>query len=214
MVTVPLKYKLIISGVVAMLVFGAGCWTGWRLRKPLIGTAMPTAQINLPDGSIVAGTTVDPTAKPVMQVPSGQTVLHQGQIKVVPSSSGAAKVPTSGAPLQGGNNPGASLPATPTTIDWALLQDQQGQDHLEVKSPDGTITSVTDVVVRPNPVIPDRPWAAGVLYGVSTTGKDYGAWVERDLSRLRVGLEGIQSQQFTGRNEFRVNARVGWRFSF
>lgn len=75
----------------------------------------------------------------------------------------------------------------PTTVTTSLVQEGQGLRAI-TSSPDGPVATGSDVVIRPlNMEPPPRLWAAGASF--EPVHGRYGAWVERDFGRLRVGSE-------------------------
>ena len=58
-------------------------------------------------------------------------------------------------------------------------------------------------------IVPPRPWAAGVIYGTSST---VGAFLERDLGPIRAGVDVVRRVLPAGPATVDATARVGWCF--
>ena len=145
--------KLYVALALFLIAFGLGLGAGWKLYspKPLTPSATaPEKEIRQQDDSVVLERKNDPTAKPAMSIPRGDTVERVGSVTVQPSS--VAMAPTSGS-VQQGNAP--LLPSLPpiVRIDWALVKEPDGGQRLIVKTPDGKIVGGEDIIVsQPSPV--------------------------------------------------------------
>src|SRR3546814_7712432 len=86
--------------------------------------------------------------------------------------------------------------------DLSLVQ-QDGGRRVIASSPDGTVIGGVDVPITQT-LLPPTPhrWAAGANY--DPFGQRYGAWVERDFGRLRVGADVNQSDRFVMEARVRV----------
>lgn len=94
----------------------------------------------------------------------------------------------------------------PVRVDLSLIREGDGR-RVVASSPDGEIISALDMpIVAALMPAPARPWAAGGSY--DPIQRRYGAWVERDIARLRVGADVVQTE--TG--QLKAMVRVGWRF--
>ena len=58
-------------------------------------------------------------------------------------------------------------------------------------------------------IVPPRPWAAGVIYGTSST---VGAFIERDLGPFRAGVDVVRHVLPAGTATIDASARLGWSF--
>ena len=58
-------------------------------------------------------------------------------------------------------------------------------------------------------IVPPRPWAAGVIYGTSST---VGAFLERDLGPFRAGVDVVRHVLPAGTATIDASARLGWSF--
>ena len=94
----------------------------------------------------------------------------------------------------------------PVRFDLSLIREGDGR-RVVASSPDGAVLSALDVPILPGLLPPPaRPWAAGGSYNPVT--RRGGAWVERDIARLRLGADVIQAE--TG--ELTAMVRLGWRW--
>jgi len=92
-------------------------------------------------------------------------------------------------------------------VDLSLVRDDEGGQRVIASSPDGTVTRALDVPIYPALLPPPvRPWAAGLSY--DPFGSRGGVWIERDVSRIRIGADLQQSDD----GDIRGLVRVGWRF--
>lgn len=82
----------------------------------------------------------------------------------------------------------------PVRTDLSLIQ-QDGGRRVIASSPDGTVTSGMDMPIEAALLPPaPRKWATGVNY--DPFGRRYGGWLERDVGRLRFGVDVNQSDRF------------------
>lgn len=191
------------------LVFGLGFGAGYKLfRSTPTPPEKPVKAIVQSDGSLVVARTVDGAAKPLLEVPSGYRVLHQGAVVVAlrPAAAPANSKAGTADPLP------TIQPST--ALDWELIQGGDGDDRLVVKSPDGTVVSATDVAVgseRPAPK--ELKWSAGGIYGLNTSGgKSVGVFVDHDWKFLRTGVE-VTKETFTiVKTEWVVRGKFGIRW--
>lgn len=168
----------------ALLCAGFGYW--------LKSTDMPRAEVvsaapavRQKDGSVVAERA--PAAKPGKpphKLPKGAKEERRVAVVVKP------KQPDCG----------------PVRIDLSLIREGDGR-RVVASSPDGVVVSALDVPILAGLVPPPaRPWAGGASYNPIT--RRAGAWVERDLARLRVGADVMQGE----RGDLTAMVRVGWRW--
>src|SRR3546814_13446050 len=81
--------------------------------------------------------------------------------------------------------PYTTLFRSPVRTDLSLIQ-QDGGRRVIASSPDGTVTSGMDMPIEAALLPPaPRKWAAGPE--IQPFAKRYGAWIDRDFGRLRVG---------------------------
>lgn len=161
---------------------------GWWLKStdmpaPEVITAAP--QRTQADGSVVAERR--PQAKPQKlphKLPRGSTEERRVAVTVQPTRDDCP----------------------PVRVDLSLVREGDGR-RVVASSPDGQVVSAIDVPIEAAFIPPPpRPWAAGISY--DPVNRRSGAWVERDLARLRLGVDVQQGD--TG--ELRFVARAGWRW--
>jgi hypothetical protein len=96
-----------------------------------------------------------------------------------------------------------------------LIQDQAAQIRtvtLEARSYKAAFTQSQAAEVELRAALAARShhvWAAGGSYG---TEGQAGAWVERDLGRVRIGLDILRRPLAAGNSTLEAVARLGWSF--
>jgi hypothetical protein len=169
-------------------------WWIWRPVSP-IETAAPA--MTLPSGAVVAERAPDaplpPVAREAARELGGQTA-RAGHVVVQPT--GKESLPVDGVCL---------CKPDPVRVDWSLTSTKTGQ-RMAFFSPDGAIVEAADIPVT-SVRHANKPWAAGVSVSLDMSQRRaYGAFVDRDIGRLRVGLEISQRDGGT------ATLRAGWRF--
>lgn len=183
-----------ILGGMAALVFilCVGAALGrWLAPHPVPEVVEARPEVVQPGGAHVAATLPPDSAAaralpaPDADIPKGAVVQRRGRTILQPRATAASACP-------------------PVTVD--LQQYQQGDTvRVVASSPDATVLSSVDVPLRPQLLPPPaRPWAAGLSYG---TDHAVGLWLERDLGRLRAGVEVERSAAAT---TARVRLGVRW----
>lgn len=183
-----------ILGGMAALVFilCVGAALGrWLAPHPVPEVVQARPEVHQADGSDVAATMPpdSPEARalppPRAQLPHGAKVERRDRVTVQAVATAASACP-------------------PVTVD--LQQIRVGDTRRVIaSSPDGAVLSAVDIPVDPSPLPPPaRPWAAGLSYG---TDHAVGLWLERDLGRLRAGVEVERSAAAT---TARVRVGVSW----
>lgn len=188
-----LREKVLAATAGVALLACAISLAAWALRaKPVPEVVQPRAEVHQADGSDVAATAPpdSPEARalppPRAQLPRGAKVERRDRIVAQAVATAASSCP-------------------PVTVDLQQIRTTDGGRRVIASSPDGSVLSAVDVPVDPAPLPPpDRPWAAGLSYG---TDRAVGVWVERDLGRLRAGLEVERSAAAT---TARVRVGVRW----
>ena len=180
-----LRTRLIVAGLfVAVVAFLAVAF--WP-AKPVHEDVTPSPQVVQADHSVIAARAPDahPPA-PRHIIPRGYTEERRDEVTVAPGPSAAA----SGCP--------------PVRVE--LSQVRKGdQVRVIASSPDGQVLNATDIPIEPALIPPaPKPWAAGLAYG---TDHSVGVWLERDVGRLRVGVEVAK-----GAGHPRAEVRVGVAF--
>lgn len=184
----PSPSALQLGLIVAALAFAG--WLGWSLRAsdapaPEVISKAPAARQD--DGSLVAAR--EPQAKPAPAphaLPRGSK--EERRISATVQSAARPDCP-------------------PLRLDLSLVQDDAGGRRVVASSPDGEVVDAIDIPIEAALVPPPaRPWAAGVSW--APREELGGAWVERDLGRLRIGADIEEA----GGGQLQARVRVGWRF--
>jgi hypothetical protein len=183
--------RLVAWALGVALIFGAGMGTGWSLWKPK--PAKPetyAAPIVQGDGSLVLERKPQADAKPAQQVPKGGKVERVIQVTVAPTPSG----PEPALPSHSGSGAlpePARPPCPPVRVDLTLVRMPDDSRRVVASSPDGRVVGGVDIPLSPS--APPRPlvWAAGGLY--RPQDKAVGAWIDRDLGFVRLGVEVIRA---------------------
>lgn len=172
--------SLILAGVVG--VFGYRLGVG---DAPVIERVEYRPSVVQADGSVIAERDPTPPAEPAPhRIPRGNVEVRRVEIEVQPDAPGCPVC----------------------RVDLSLVRDTDGGQRVIASSPTGTVLRALDVPIVPALLPPPaRPWAAGVSYG---RGDTLGAWVERDVSRFRLGADVQQDE----RGALRALVRVGWRW--
>ncbi|MDQ7989004.1 MAG: hypothetical protein REI09_05150 [Candidatus Dactylopiibacterium sp.] len=170
---------------------------GVHASAPQPEVISPAVAQSQPDGSVVAARA--PASSPAAagkaphQIPRGAVEERRVSVTVKPHA------PAPGA--------GQSSPAEPASVrvDLSLIRQGEGR-RVVASSPDGDIVGALDVPIEPALMPVSRPWAAGLSCEPSNCQRTPGAWVDRDLGRVRLGAEVLR--QPDGRTA--VRARAGW----
>ncbi|QKJ68014.1 hypothetical protein HQN60_15510 [Deefgea piscis] len=186
--------QLTLKNVIVLLVFLFVAWLGYLLgdyRHPVseVVTALPAVQQS--DGSVIAARS--PVAKPSSAphvLPTGSREERRIAVTVKPKPSA---------------NQASVLDCPPVTVDLSLVQSGDGR-RIVASSQDGEVVSAIDMPLEASYIPPPaKVWAVGVSY---SSDREKGIWLERDLSRVRLGVDLAQS--LSGKNTARV--RAGWVF--
>lgn len=199
------------GGLCATLAVGI---TWWIMRPtPVIETAAPA--VTQSDGSLVVERAADAAAKPAHKVPKGATVERVVQIDVRPRRPATVKDsltpadPEPAALRHGVVLPPAAVPCPPVRLDLSLVREPDGARRVVASSPDGDILRALDIPVETAapPPAPHR-WAAGASY--APVERAAGLWIERDLGRVRIGLDINQTRpRIAGPTDIEARLRVG-----
>lgn len=189
--------------ICAAIIYLLGVTTGWFLfhdRKVVQEAAAPAVQLapskSAPHGGVVVARMPDAPAKSAQVLPKGYKAVRVQQVTIQPEAAQKA-ADMAAAP----NCP----PAKPVTVDLTQIQTSDGGQRLAVSSPDGTVIGGFDVPIGSQSVVFAHRWAAGASYG---TDRTYGGWVERDIGRLRLGVDVLQLQD----GRVGARARIGLAF--
>ena len=97
------------------------------------------------------------------------------------------------------------------SVDLSLVRESNGMKRVVASSPDGQIVGAVDIPVETAAPIEDHPWAVGASY--NPTNQTGGIWVERDIGRIRVGVDLNQSRpNLAAPMGTEVRIRAGWTF--
>lgn len=177
---------------VALIALALGVGAGWYFTRPVPITETAKPAETQADGSvIIERTATQPKARPKQTVPKGATVER---ITAVTVQSTAKPVP--------------DQPCPPVTVDMTLVREPDGSKRVIASSPDGEVVAGLDIPVETLPVPEAHPWAVGV--SVDPVRQTGGVWVERDIGRVRLGVE--VNQQRAGSLMPGVVLRAGWTF--
>lgn len=182
--------KLIIQIAIGIALILAAYLVGVKITqpKPEIITAAP--QVAQSDGSIIVER--KPEAKPTKaphKIPKGSTEERRVNLQLKPDVFVS--------------DDGCKCDPEPVSVNLSLVRDDLGR-RVVASSTGGQIVGALDVPIEPALMPPEpHPWAAGLSYGHD---KSAGAWIERDLGRIRVGAEVIRQRDQT----FQGRVRVGW----
>lgn len=137
-------------------------------------------------------------------IPKGAVVERQVSVTVKPRAN--KKSDTNKTNVSAEKQP-ADCP--PVRVDLSLIRDTEGGRRVIASSPDGRVIGGLDVPIQSVLLPKSRKWAAGVSYDPFT--RSPGAWIERDLGRIRIGADLYQDRRGfdTG---MAVRVRVGWTF--
>src|SRR5690606_15693537 len=159
--------------------------------------------IVLPSGAVVAARAPGADLPPVAAEAArelGGTVARAGTVVVQPSLD---KAPDS---LDSESGLLDICLCKPLKLDWSLTNVAAAQ-RMSFYTDDGTILSATDTPAASIRLHRERLWAAGVSVSMDMSQRRAaGLWVDRDVGRLRLGLE--LSQREGGA----AAVRVGWRW--
>jgi hypothetical protein len=168
----------------------------WPHPKPVVETAKP-AVVQSDGSTILERTDTQPEAKPPHVVPKGATVERVVQVKVKPKvviADGIKDAPSLSPDAKPANNP--------ITVDLSLVRLTDDTKRVIASSPDGEIVGGMDIPIETLAYKP-RVWAAGI--SVDPVHQVGGVWVERDISRIRVGVDAGVNKF----HDFETRLRVG-----
>lgn len=201
------RVRLIALAVCVAALLFAGYLFGAKTSAPKVESIAPAAAQSQPDGSVVAArqsVAGKPPAAPHV-LPKGSTEERRLQATIRPKAG--IKLPPEVAPSLSADCRHAieSAQCPDVTVDLSLVRQGDGR-RVVASSPDGSVVAAMDMPIDAGAMPTPRPWAAGVSCDPGKCQQTPGAWVERDLGRIRVGAEAIR--QPAGGIQGRV--RVGW----
>lgn len=168
-----------IAGLIVLAGFLLGAYlVGVKTTEPTPEDVSPQAAQSLPGGAAVLER--KPTTKPSKPKKPGTKVERDVSVTVKPDQP----------------------ECEPATVDLQLVRDGEGR-RVIASSPDGKVISGLDMPVEPAKFSESHPWAAGLSYG---TDRSAGGWIERDIGRIRAGVDLIRQAD----GQAQARARVGW----
>lgn len=177
---------VVVGILIGVCLIGAGYFAAEYLRKPGIETAAP--EVKQADGSDVLPRAPDAKAKPKHQIPKGAKVERIEEITVLPPTPPEIARCT-------------SVRCPPVKVDMSIVREADGGRRVIASSPDGQIIAGVDIPVETAaPPAEPKQWAVGL--SIDPIHQAPGIWVERDLSRFRLGVEINQTRRA-------INAPVG-----
>jgi hypothetical protein len=201
--------KASMSAVCVLAAAALGYYAGYMTRDSMEvpEDVSPAPAERLPGGGLKLERVLQeaPEARelPAAPVPPGATVDRRVRIVAQPSVNRSVES-VDGTPRAGEGVDDCP----PVTVDLALIRDGEGRRVL-AWSPDGRILGGLDVPIVAGLVPASQPWAAGVSY--DPFDGTPGAWVERDLGRIRIGVDVYQERNALA-SGLAVRLRAGWRF--
>lgn len=197
----PTKITLNLSFVTLAFVFflAVGGVAGYSLRSadlPRLEEITAAPEVKQGDGSVVVARSPPPKEdsvfpgvspkirKPPHKLPEGAVEERRVEVVIQPEREDCP----------------------PVQVDLSIVRHEGGR-RVIASSPDGSVLRALDMPIEAA-LMPKRPtpWAAGVSF--DPQNKRGGVWIERDISRLRLGADLQQAE--TG--ELRAMVRVGWRW--
>lgn len=161
----------------------------WQAKHRL-QTEAPAAAQRQADGSLVLErTATSPKAKPASALPKGGKAERIVSVTVQPAR--------------------ADCPVC--IVDMTLVRMKDDSRRVVASSPTGTVLGGLDIPVLP--IITDRrhPWALGASRG--TEANSWGIWLDRDVSRLRVGIEANKTGvDINGSDKYEARVKLGLKF--
>jgi len=201
------RFRIIFFIITMVAVLLAGYLIGAHTSAPKPEVIAPVAAQSQADGSVVAArrpVAGKPPAAPHV-IPKGSIEERRMSATIRPSAG--LKLPASVAQ----SLPDACRQAIESAqcpdvrVDLSLVRQGDGR-RVVASSPDGAVVAALDMPIEAALMPISRPWAAGLSCDPGKCRHSPGAWVERDLGRVRVGVEAIREQ--SGSVQGRV--WVGW----
>lgn len=185
-------------GVLCMLTLAAiAMYHGKQLVQQTAET--PAAEVRQSDGSLVLErSATDVGAKAPSKLPTGSKMERKVEVKVRPI--GGLKLPANA----------TTSDCPPVTVDLALLRQDDDTRRVVASSPDGRVISGLDIPVDTLASASGK-WAAGI--SLDPIHQTPGIWMDRDWSRLRVGVEINRVRQMVGGvagTEGRIRIGFAW----
>ena len=181
--------KGLIEDIVLLLVIIGAAWGVWHWasNRPVIET--PAVAVVQSDASVVlARTATNSKAKPKQIIPKKAKVERIAQVTVKPTVV---------------NGDGIK-------VDMTLFREPDGSRRVVASSPDGVVVGGVDIPVETPSLEGAHPWAAGLNF--DPIHQTPGVWMDRDMGRLRVGVEVNVVKDRQSQYGGEIRAKLGWRF--
>ena len=170
------KLGLVVVSLAALI---AVCvMAGMQLARPAPEVVTPQPAQSLPGGAVVLER--KPATKPSKPKKPGANVERDVSVTVQPDQAGSE----------------------PVRVDLQLVAEDGGR-RVIASSPDGQIVGGLDLPQPATMPQDSRKWAAGLSCDPTNCQRTAGAWIDRDLGRIRLGAELTQQQ---------IRVRAGWTF--
>jgi hypothetical protein len=208
---------------ILILLVMALCWWLWSPTPPVPEVFKPQAVQR--DGSVVLEKAPDAEAKHAHAIPKGGKVERVVKVTVQPRpvvQPTEPAVPTATAPTASPEPTTGQTPQEPeeahvikcpdpepVTVELSLVKMPDQTRRVIASSPDGQVVGGVDIPVQDaEPPPAPKLWAAGlVMNPFRRTG---GAFVDRDVGFLRLGVQLNQREEGDLPNEGWVKAGVRW----
>ncbi len=178
-----------LAGVLVLLAIVIA-WALWPAR-PLPEKVEARAEVHQADGSVIAATMPPAEASVELPPPAPATIPRGAKVERRDRIVAQARATAASA-------------CPPVTIDLQTVRVDGGR-RVIASSSDGSILNAVDVPIDPTPLPPaEKPWAAGLAYG---TDRAVGVWLERDIGRLRAGIEFDKAPSGGARAAVRLGVR-------
>lgn len=187
---------------VAMLVMGvaiAAFVLGMHASAVAPERMTPSPAQSQPDGSVIAARQPDASpAKAPHIIPRGAVEERRVSVTVQPRAKQAAR-PSA--------DPDQAVTPSPVRVDLSLVR-MDGGRRVIASSPDGDVVGALDVPIDAAAFPVSRPWAAGLSCEPMRCRQTTGAWIDRDLGKMRVGVE--LGSRHNGEVVARLRVGVTW----
>lgn len=190
----------LLTIIISVSVGGGIAWWWGRASALVPEPAAPA--VALADGSVVlarAGPEA-PRPKPPHPLPKGSTEERRVSVTIRPPAGTGLKLPPQA----------TTADCPPLTVDLSLVHMPDESRRVIASSPAGGIIAGMDLPMAPTPLpAPANRWAAGI--SLDPIHQTPGVWLDRDWSRLRIGVEINQARRAReGPQGIEGRVRVGW----
>ena len=180
------RAKCVGFGVIIGLLVAACAWA-WLTPKPVIEAAAPAAR--QADGSLVLERAPSAKLKPAHVIPKGSKPERTVSVNVQPAR--------------------ADCPIC--TVDLTLVRMPDGTRRVVASSTSGSVLGGLDSPSAPLFIDKEHHWAVGASHG--TDAESWGLWVDRDISRIRIGGEVNKTgTDNNGSDRYEARIKIGFKF--